>query len=482
MSLAVHYEELTGADGPRIRYRPERYQARALYGQFPPEVEIGGARHKILDLSMSGLAVAVRRDQTNFGELGSELDLRIIDQDAELFRGRARVCRVEPTPFHTKVALHLVRGFLDLPKTVVEHSKLLARQTFARGPGVDPRYREHCADVVHMLRRYRAAFEEVGRNPVSDYVDRGKLEAELLPFCEERLIPEWRDALRAGNALAAEISLDPDALRAAKTYTELVLTPEFMTSAIWRRGYEKPFGYPGDFEIMDGLYSQRTVGDTPFAKLLHRIATDMGTCILARTVQMEKAILETVAAKSNDEPVRITSIGSGAAREVENYLRIKSSPRRVEFTLVDQDERALSFAYANTYPIVARLNGDAEVNCLQVSFSELLRAGSYFGKLPPQDLIYSAGLVDYLSPKRARALVVDLYDQLAPGGLLVVGNMGDSPLGTLWPLEFISDWSLIYRGPDQMLAMVRDFDPAMTELRSTDSDNRAYLLRLRKPF
>ena len=26
------------------------------------------------------------------------------------------------------------------------------------------------------------------------------------------------------------------------------------------------------------------------------------------------------------------------------------------------------------------------------------------------------------------------------------------------------------------------FDPDMTELRSTDSDNRAYLLRLRKPF
>lgn len=485
MSLAVHYEDLSGAEGPGVRYRPERFQARALYGQFPPEVEIGGIAHKILDLSMSGLAVAVRRDQLDIGEPGTELELRLLDQDEELFRGRARVCRVEPTPFHTKVALHLIAGYLDVPKTVAQHRKLLVQHTVGAGPGVDPRYREHCADVLHLLRRHRAALGEVERSPVSDYIDREKLDAELLPLCEERLLPEWREIWHAGNALAAPLMTDPAKLRAAKRYTELVLTPEFMPGPLWRRGYEKPLGYPGDFEMMNSVYAWDREGECAYGKLMHRIGLDVAECISTRMVLMEQAIAEAVGAKSGagesgDDPVRITSLGCGPAQEVMNYLRIKSRPRRVEFTLIDQDERALSCAYARTYPEVVRLGDEASVNCLHISFSQVMRAGPLFQKLPLQDLIYSVGLVDYLSARRARALVTDLYDQLAPGGLLIVGNMRDMPHGNLWPLEFIIDWSLIYRDAKEMRDMAGGVDPAGLDLR-TDPTGRIYLLRMRKP-
>lgn len=490
MSLAVHYEDLSGAEGPGVRYRPERFRARALYGQFPPEVEIGGVAHKIIDLSMSGLAVAVRRDQLDIGEPGTELELRLLDQDAELFRGRARVCRVEPTPFHTKVALHLIAGYLDLPKTVAQHRKLLAQHTVGAGPGVDPRYREHCADVLHLLRRHRAALEEIDRSPVSDYIDREKLEAELLPLCEERLLPEWREIWHAGNALTAPLMTDPEQLQAVKRYTELVLTPEFMPGPLWRRGYEKPLGYPGDFEMMNSVYAWDREGESAYGKLLHRIGLDVAECISTRMVLMEQAIAEAVGRKpgadkpgpgeTGDDPVRITSLGCGPAQEVMNYLRIKSRPRRVEFTLIDQDERALSCAYARTYPEVVRLGDEASVNCLHISFSQVMRAGPLFQKLPLQDLIYSVGLVDYLSARRARAFVTDLYDQLAPGGLLIVGNMRDTPHGNLWPLEFISDWSLAYRNAEEMRDMAGGIGPAELELR-TDPTGRIYLLRMRKP-
>lgn len=485
VSLAVHYEDLSGAEGQGIRYRPERFQARALFGQFPPEAEIGGAAYKILDLSMSGLSVAVRRDQPGFGEPGAELEVRLLDQDAELFRGRARVCRVETTPFHTKVALHLIAGYLDVPKTVAQHRKLLVQHTVAAGPYVDPRYREHCADVLHLLRRHRAALDEVGHSPVSDYVDREKLEAELLPLCEERMLPEWRELWLAGNALAAPIMADPEQLRAVKRYTELVLTPEFMPGPLWRRGYEKPLGYPGDFEMMNSVYAWNREGQTAYGKLLHRIGLDVAECISTRMVLMQQAIAEAVAGKcgahpNDDDPVRITSLGCGSAQEVLGYLRIKSRPRRVEFTLIDQDEAALSCAYARTYPEVVRLGDAASVNCLHISFSQVMRAGPLFQKLPLQDLIYSVGLVDYLSARRARALVTDLYDQLAPGGLLIVGNMRDTPHGNLWPLEFISDWSLIYRDAAEMREMAAGINPSGVELQ-TDPTGRIYLLRVRKP-
>ena len=484
MSLAAQYEDLVGAEGPRIQYRPERFQAPALYGHFPPEVHIGGASLKLLDISMSGIAAAVRRGADLGVGPGAEVAVRLVTGEAELFRARARVCRVEPTPFHTKIALHLISDYVDLSKTVDAHNKQLAEQVFSNGlsDGVDPAYRRHCADVLHLLRRYRAALGELDNGAAQDASRSERLIEELLPLCEERLLPEWREAWRAGNALVADVMPDPEALQAAKRYTELVLTPEFLPGPLWRRGYEKPLGYPGDYEMMNSIYARRWEGETAFAKLLHRVSLDVGECISARMAHMEQAIVEAVAAKPGNDPVRIASVGCGPAQEVENYLRIKSRPRCVEFTLIDQDEKALSCAYSRTYPEVVRLRGEAEVRCLHVSFSQIMRTGAYFDKLPPQDLIYTAGLTDYLSAKRARALVTDLYGRLTPGGRLIVANMGKAPQGTLWPLEFICDWSLSYRDEEEMRGLAADFSPAVVELSGTDPTGPVRLLRLFKPY
>jgi extracellular factor (EF) 3-hydroxypalmitic acid methyl ester biosynthesis protein len=100
--------------------------------------------------------------------------------------------------------------------------------------------------------------------------------------------------------------------------------------------------------------------------------------------------------------------------------------------------------------------------------------------LPPQDLIYSVGLLDYLADRRAQSLARSLYETLAPGGLLIIGNMNDTPLSNLWPMEFITDWTLYYRNEAQMLGWVEGMDPAMawTELESTE---RVRLLFVRRP-
>jgi hypothetical protein len=99
--------------------------------------------------------------------------------------------------------------------------------------------------------------------------------------------------------------------------------------------------------------------------------------------------------------------------------------------------------------------------------------------LPPQDLIYSVGLLDYLTDRRAASLVRRLYDLVAPGGLLIIGNMNETPLSNLWPMEFITDWSLYYRTDQQMLAWAEDLHPesAWTE---TECTGRVRLLYARK--
>jgi hypothetical protein len=90
------------------------------------------------------------------------------------------------------------------------------------------------------------------------------------------------------------------------------------------------------------------------------------------------------------------------------------------------------------------------------------------------------GLLDYLADRRAQALTRRLYESLAPGGLLIIGNMNDTPLSNLWPMEFIADWNLYYRSEPEMLAWTAGFEPAAawTELESTE---RVRLLFVRKP-
>jgi extracellular factor (EF) 3-hydroxypalmitic acid methyl ester biosynthesis protein len=60
------------------------------------------------------------------------------------------------------------------------------------------------------------------------------------------------------------------------------------------------------------------------------------------------------------------------------------------------------------------------------------------------DLIYCAGLFDYLPDRTCKQLMNIFYEWLAPGGLLAATNV-DACKPFRHMLEFILDWHLIYR-------------------------------------
>jgi len=178
--------------------------------------------------------------------------------------------------------------------------------------------------------------------------------------------------------------------------------------------------------------------------------------------------------------LHIANLGCGSAYEVYDYLRIGHLPRPVSFTLIDQDERALSHAYEHAYREVVRHAGRAKVQCLQASFAQLLRAGALFQTLPAQDVIYSLGLYDYLSHRRARALTHDLYAKVVPGGKLIIANVKQGRETCQWPLEFVTDWSLIYRTEEDMRAMIAGLDVANVTIEE-DATKCVYLMVIDKP-
>lgn len=451
-----------------------------IFKKAVPELSIDRSPYSLHDLSLSGLAAYASRSSNDVCEPGARVAVQLGLRGIPMFEGVGEVARTEPTSFGTKIAVKLL-DCLNVSQLIAKYQEILIRTDLAEfgaddiETSVSPEYRTLCADVLHLLRTYRANLERFAQTHPNTAAA-----AEMLSACEERILPVWRKLWYRGNELVEPLMDNPEALRAAKRFTELVLTPEFMAGAIWKRSYEKPLGYPGDFQIMNMVYDWRREGSRPFEQLVHRIGLDVAECIATRMVMMRQAIAATVL-RPADHPARIATLGCGPAREVVNYLQIHDLPQAAQFTLIDQDYDALSLAYERTYPETIRLHGKATVNCLHTSFAQLLKAGELFGKLAPQDLIYTVGLIDYLAPRRAKALVTSLYQNLAPGGTLIVGNMMKTPVGNLWPMEFICDWNIKYRDNAEMEALATDISGAENVGTALDPTGRVVLLTLRKP-
>jgi hypothetical protein len=85
-------------------------------------------------------------------------------------------------------------------------------------------------------------------------------------------------------------------------------------------------------------------------------------------------------------------------------------------------------------------------------------------KIEDYDLIYSAGLYDYVktfmlnASRGTIALTRNLFvDLLKPGGMLIVGNFShNNPRDVRFAMEYIYDWNLIYRSKDEVFDFVRD--------------------------
>lgn len=476
------YEELKGASGREVWFRPPRYEARKLFPHLAPRVRLGSTYFRLHDISLSGMAIVCGQNVEDIPEAGEIVSVALDQTGITIFETDARVSRCEHTVFGSKIALSFLNGFVEFDKLISRNVQAqIAQQTHTFAgeavKRVPKEYRVFCADVLKVLGSFR---DLLGANMSLAREMRRELDLDdAYRACEPRLLEEFRGLWRTGNDLVKEVVGDREALAATKSFTETVLTPEFRQGAVLDRAYAKPLGYPGDFEVMNQVYDWKRCGDTVYPMLLHRIGLDILECVRTRMERVLGSIIDTVEAKGLGRPARILSLGSGPAREVEQFLSGGLRNRHVEFTLIDQEEAALVYALEKTSPYLASPDQTAKVHCLNVSFTDILRGGGLLKSLPPQDLIYSVGLIDYLADRRAGALIRRLYESLAPGGLLIIGNMNETPHSCFWPGEFLLDWTLYYRNEEEMLAWVKDFGAqAWTE---TESTGRVRLLFAKKP-
>ena len=70
-------------------------------------------------------------------------------------------------------------------------------------------------------------------------------------------------------------------------------------------------------------------------------------------------------------------------------------------------------------------------------------------ELPPQDLVYSVGLIDYFNDRFVLKLINYAHSLLHPGGRLILGNFHPANSSRAI-MEYVLEWNLIHRTEDDM--------------------------------
>lgn len=102
-------------------------------------------------------------------------------------------------------------------------------------------------------------------------------------------------------------------------------------------------------------------------------------------------------------------------------------------------------------------------------FSGPVEGGAY-------DLIYSAGLFDYLADPVAQQLVSAMLSQLRPAGRLLLGNFARGSFGRGF-MSSLLNWHLKYRAPTELESLVLGTIGSTWPMQSflDPHDNVAYL-------
>lgn len=230
----------------------------------------------------------------------------------------------------------------------------------------------------------------------------------------------------------------------------------FLCAPFGHRTYHKPLGYAGDYEMMNMIHRNAPEGPSLFARAMHQLLVSQwpAASVRNRIAHLSGTLVEEVArVVRSGRRARIMNLGCGPAREVQMFMEQSPLSDHADFTLLDFNEDTIRYTAGQLEAVRRRTGRRTGVEMRQMSVHQVLRSAvsqTQKGALAETyDLVYCAGLFDYLADATCRALVKVFHQQTVPGGLVLVANMHDAKPFRCF-IEFILDWHLIYRSTQGM--------------------------------
>jgi len=226
----------------------------------------------------------------------------------------------------------------------------------------------------------------------------------------------------------------------------------------WSLG--KPYGYAGDHRIIDDIYKNAPTS-SGFERLFDNYFQMSAICnaVRNRKEDFKRVILETIDERKQPM-VKIMVLASGPCREIYEALRHPvTNKRNVIFHCYDSDEKAHEYAKN-------LLSDDARTvffkqNAVRIALKKDITKSFEGG----YDLIYSTGLFDYLDYRVSVRLISNLKKLLNKSGVLAISDVHDKFSNpSIYFMEWVADWNLIYRSSDDFRNIFLDSDFKVEDL------------------
>lgn len=202
-----------------------------------------------------------------------------------------------------------------------------------------------------------------------------------------------------------------------------------------RRAFTKPRGYAGDAVLIDHIYgAARPEFQQPLGRAINRYTTSSPA---TRAVRFRRHLLAELIDRASGEGhghCRVLALACGHLRELELSAAVRRGDA-IEVVGLDQDPDSIEVAVE-----LAR-----RLNCRLLAHTASIKAVIKRSiPLTDFDLVYAAGLFDYLDDKVATLLLARMLEATRPGGRVLIANfVPDIP--DVGYMEACMDWFLRYR-------------------------------------
>lgn len=277
----------------------------------------------------------------------------------------------------------------------------------------------------------------------------------------------------------------PEDLRPAhRAFVQRQLHPLMLCSPFGHRAYAKPLGYAGDYEMVNMIALNPYQGPTLFAKMVNLwfLSQWPSKAHRNRLTYLQTLLeSETLRAHRSQRNVRIFNFACGPALEIQNYLADFEPSEKASLTLSDFNQETLDRLETIISGIKTQRRRKTPIQFIKKSVYQLFKeTHKLSSEKSKYDLVYCAGLFDYLPDSTCAQLMEIFYEWLAPGGLLAVTNVvDDKPFRHM--LEFVLDWHLIYRDVENSAAIFPDSIPPEVRSIKKDPTGVNIFIEARKP-
>ncbi len=223
-----------------------------------------------------------------------------------------------------------------------------------------------------------------------------------------------------------------------KTISQLIrcFDREFIENTVQGHGLKKPFGYAGDFLMIDKIYTFYKSGHPEFRFWDEYFHQHAATKAVRNRKEYFKRIINQ---KTADNPcLHLLNVASGPARDLYEMYGELSSPQKVRTTCVEMDKNAISYA--------------KKLNNMFLSHIDFRHRNIFsYTDEREYDMIWSAGLFDYFNDKTFLSVLLKLKKHLKKGGEMIIGNFNEDYNPSRPYMEIFGEWFLHHRTEEQLL-------------------------------